>query len=58
VDRLIERLEMLHDCYERVLQEQALPRVEVHREPAALPPPCMDPPAVPLGLPPQGAPLR
>jgi hypothetical protein len=58
VDRLIERLDVLHDCFERALSEQALPRVEVHHEPAATPPPCMDPPPVPLGLPPQGAPLR
>ena len=54
VDRLIERLLLLHACYERALAEQALPRVEVHREPAA----CVDPPRVPLGLPPEGAPLR
>jgi hypothetical protein len=34
VDRLVERLALLHDCYEESLAELALPRVEVRREPA------------------------
>jgi len=38
VRRLLDRLELLHDCYEQALTELALPRVEVSREPAPVAP--------------------
>jgi hypothetical protein len=43
VGRLIDRLELLHECYEQALAELALPRVGVRREPAAVAPPCTAP---------------
>jgi hypothetical protein len=49
VGRLIDRLELLHDCYEQALAELALPRVAVRHEPAAPASAGTDPAPDPVG---------